>query len=174
MMASATVTDALTGIARLHHYLLDGHVTAVRESGVLEVALLLGAVTAGALIDHRFRAGEAVRLMWADDATYQVIGLAPTGALRTRAASLSVMPGPASSTGGSSSLAAAVQRYAAREAQLLKRGRITAVRADGALEVYLRSGAWPARAVTDLPFRVGMTVYAVRTDAGEHLVMGGR
>jgi hypothetical protein len=171
MIASATMTAALGHVARLHQLVLDGTIIAIRVSGTLDVSLGGTAVTATALVDQRFRVAERVRMMYADDNTYQVIGLAPTGQQRILTGTLPVTLGAVAST-TSSSLQAAVQRYAVKEAQALKAGRLNAISADGSLEVQLRSGAWPARAITDMPFRAGMKVYAIKTDRDNYLVVG--
>lgn len=169
-IASQTTTGALSNLTRLHQAVLDGVVDAVTASGLLLVNVGRGSLYAGAVVDIRFRAGDHVRMMHADDGTYQVTGLATAGG-RARTKVLPQVDSPPPS-GSSPSLHAALVRYSAKDSQALKRGIVTAVRSDGTLEVRIKGRPQVATAATSRPLRAGDRVYAVKTDLGGYEVMG--
>lgn len=167
---SQTPTGALSNLTRLNQTVLDGRVGAVTDSGPLLVHVgPAGSLYASALVDTRFRAGERVRMVRADDSTWQVIGLATQGG-QARTTALPV-DDPAAAV-ASDSLQAALQRFAAASNQGLKSGRDTAVLSDGTLEVQLKAGAFRARAATNHRFKAGARIYAFKADNGGYLVMG--
>jgi hypothetical protein len=165
-----TVTGGLSNLTRLNQPILDGTVDAVTATGLILVNVgAPGSLYAGSVVDYRFKAGERVRMIRADDGTWQVLGPAPRGT-SPAPASLPAVIGPQAAV--SQSLQAALLRFAAKSNQMLKVGTVTGVRSDGTMEINLRVGARLARATTTHRFRAGEQVYAAKLDNGSYTVVG--
>lgn len=175
-VGTTTFGDAWNGLTGRNQLVLDGIVGAVLASGALQVNVGRGVVTAGAITNQVFRAGDRVRLMATTERTYIVTGRATVGG-RAQTRTLPVPPPIPSSAQYAATLHDAFMQVVVKQNQLLRRGVVSAILSDGTLHVTMTGrggsgGPTPARASTNHRFRAGEIVYGLKADDGRWLVAG--
>jgi hypothetical protein len=173
MKSSQSVTQAFAQFGpRQLQLTLNGRVESVQANGALVVTLGGTAVTAMALIDHRFQAGESVLLARVDDGAWEVLGSGSVEGGDPPAGLPPVPPPEPSKTGHSQSLREAIGRLLGKQSTLLLRGYVQAVLDDGTLHVQLKQGTVAARSASTQLYTAGLKVSAVKLDSGQFVVLG--
>lgn len=171
-VSSPTSYAAVQGLTQSQNIaVLDGTVAAIAGNGeLIVVSQGITILPPAVLIDHVFQVGEPVILGRTDDDEWVVTGVGETRTANPGVPSPMRFP----TTASSATLHEAMLRWMQRRNQILKKGTVIGIHAEGSLVVRLKVGDVMGRAETTQYFDVGQVVYAIHHDDDSWRILGSQ